>query len=180
VEENGDYNQFWYSPYTIENIIKELEACATRIAFLSTPSIYFSLPEDSALRKNSHVFEYDRQWLDHPNFVFYDFNKPEELPVELHHSFDCVVADPPFITAEAWRLYIKATKMLLQPGGKFMGTAVIENEQLLKEELGAAPCVFKPCIPNLVLQNILEDYRYRIYLNFEPQVLSNMNPEIHD
>ena len=32
--------------------------------------------------------------------MFYDFNKPDELSVELDNSFDIAVIDPPFITEE--------------------------------------------------------------------------------
>lgn len=30
----------------------------------------------------------------------YDFRKPEDIPEELHHQFDGVVIDPPFITRD--------------------------------------------------------------------------------
>lgn len=30
----------------------------------------------------------------------YDFNKPDDFPKDLHHTFDMVVIDPPFITKE--------------------------------------------------------------------------------
>lgn len=30
----------------------------------------------------------------------YDYNKPEDIPAELHGTFDTVVIDPPFITHE--------------------------------------------------------------------------------
>lgn len=33
-------------------------------------------------------------------FRRYDFNKPDEIPAELHHTFTMVVIDPPFITQE--------------------------------------------------------------------------------
>ncbi len=31
------------------------------------------------------------------NFTFYDYNEPEAVPNELHHSFGVVVADPPYL-----------------------------------------------------------------------------------
>lgn len=47
-----------------------------RCAFLSTPSLYFSLPPEK--RKGHVVMDYDKQSFDHDSgFVFYDFNKPE-------------------------------------------------------------------------------------------------------
>lgn len=47
----------------------------------------------------------------------YDFNAPEDVPAELHHTFDCVVIDPPFITEEVWHKYAATAKLLLKPGG---------------------------------------------------------------
>ena len=36
---------------------QEVETHATRVAFVSTPSVYFSLPKGSALSRNSMVFD---------------------------------------------------------------------------------------------------------------------------
>lgn len=56
-KENSDLNQYWYSAKTIEALVKEIQECgAKRIAFLSTPSLYFSLT-DEELKKNSYVFD---------------------------------------------------------------------------------------------------------------------------
>jgi hypothetical protein len=125
--ENADHNQYWYSPHTIATLIQarrlrgrqcaalaltagapqELELHATRIAFVSTPSVYFSLPKGSALARSSMVFDVrqpclatrphqaltplfgaqiDQQWKNHANFTSYDFTKPEEVPEALHHQ----------------------------------------------------------------------------------------------
>ncbi|KAK3281321.1 hypothetical protein CYMTET_10882, partial [Cymbomonas tetramitiformis] len=102
--EREDLNQYWYSQHTIDTIRKELEKSFKRIAFLSTPSIFFSL-KDKALRKNCVLFDLDEQWTKLPNNVIYDFNKPSEIPSDIHHSFDCVVIDPRFITREVWEKY---------------------------------------------------------------------------
>ena len=37
--------------------LQELELHATRIAFVSTPSVYFSLPKSSELARSSMVFD---------------------------------------------------------------------------------------------------------------------------
>ena len=52
-------NQYWYSAPTIRAMVAEVELNATRCAFLSTPSVYFSLPEDSPVRRESVVFDID-------------------------------------------------------------------------------------------------------------------------
>lgn len=44
-----------------------------------------------------------------------------QIPKELHHTFDFIVIDPPFITAEVWADYAKAAKMLLVEGQEVRG-----------------------------------------------------------
>ena len=53
--EDGDYNQYWYSERTIARIVEALVENNGRIAFLSTPSLYFSIPEE--LKSKSYVFD---------------------------------------------------------------------------------------------------------------------------
>jgi len=80
------------------------------IAFLSTPSLYFSLPEDR--RSNCHMFDYDMKWASDRGFVHYDFNDPDMIPDDFLGRFDAIVIDPPFITEEVWRRYAVAVKKL--------------------------------------------------------------------
>ena len=110
----------------------EVEANATRAAFLSTPSIFFSL-KNKELKANSVLFDLDPQWTNLDNYVIYDFNKPDELPEELAEDFDYVVIDPPFITHEVWALYAVATKKLLKPGGKILISTIPENTDFLRK-----------------------------------------------
>ena len=53
--ENGDYNQYWYSKYTIDKMVEEINSLNGRIAFLSTPSLYFTVNEN--VREKSFVFD---------------------------------------------------------------------------------------------------------------------------
>lgn len=85
-----------------------------RGAYVSTPSVYFSLPKDK--RAGSHVFDIDTQWEKDPGFVRYDFNEPEAIPKELHHAFDFVLVDPPFITREVWEKYATTVRLLAKEG----------------------------------------------------------------
>lgn len=104
----------------------------------------------------------------------YDFNKPSDVPVELHHTFDCVVIDPPFITREVWEKYAETARLLLTASGKVIGTTVAENESMLGEILpGMTATKFKPSIPNLI-------YQYNLFTNYSPSVLCEANPEIPD
>jgi 16S rRNA G966 N2-methylase RsmD len=46
--------------------------------------------------------KFDQKFNKDPGYVFYDFNKPEDIPADLHKTFDMIVIDPPFITREVW------------------------------------------------------------------------------
>ena len=59
-QEKLTLNQYWYSAKTIGTMVAEIERVAKRVAFLSTPSVYFSLASDSELRKNSRLFDVRR------------------------------------------------------------------------------------------------------------------------
>ncbi|KAK9829735.1 hypothetical protein WJX72_007570 [[Myrmecia] bisecta] len=171
--ENENFNQYWYSSHTIEVLVQEISAVSKRAAFLSTPSVYFSLPKGSAVRDNSYLLDFDQQWAKHPNFVLYDFNAPESLPASLHGSFDCVVIDPPFITQEVWQKYASAVHLLLAPQGKIILSTISENAAVLHKLLGVTPQRFRPSIPNLV-------YQYNFFANYETQFLCETNIEVPD
>ncbi|KAL6755575.1 putative N6-adenine methyltransferase-domain-containing protein [Haematococcus lacustris] len=174
--EKEDFNQYWYSSHTISKIVQELLSCSQKAAFLSTPSVYFSLPKGSSLRQNSWVLDFDTQWASDPHFVKYDFNSPLALPADLHHAFDCVVIDPPFITREVWQHYAATARLLLQPqGGKVIASTVAENAPLMEELLGVKPVAFRPSIPHLV-------YQYNFFTSHEPSAdgLGAANPEVPD
>eukprot|EP01038_Epipyxis_sp_PR26KG_P004828 gene4828-6766_t len=173
--EDADFNQYWYSNFTISKIVDEIIELSTqtdapfRVAFLSTPSLYFSLPLPQ--RQNCMVFDYDKKWENDPGFVHYDFNSPDFIPETTLVSFDLVVVDPPFITKEVWEKYATTSCLLLKPQGKVILTTVIENADLLKDLLQAKPTAFLPSIPNLV-------YQYNLFTNYDSNIFSHKNPEI--
>ena len=120
-KENADMNQYWYSKPTIQFMVSQVEQfCADgkKCAFLSVPSIYFSLKDknvkaackclDVSIYRLT-IFQFDTKFAKDPNFVFYDFNKNEDIPEDLRKSFDLVVIDPPFITREVWEKYAEAS-----------------------------------------------------------------------
>jgi len=125
------------------------------IAFLSTPSIYFSL-KDEEIKAKSKCFDFDLKFNKDPGCVFYDFNKPEDLAPELKGAFDMVVIDPPFTTREVWEKYTVAAKYLLEPEGKVLLSTIDENEGFIDELLGSKTCAFTPSIPLQSKQYVLE------------------------
>jgi len=194
--EDGDFNQYWYSKYTIEQMVADIASHGPdcKAAYLSTPSIYFSTPIQHQM--NSKCFEFDKKWGSDQGFVFYDYNKPEDIPQDLHGTFDLVVVDPPFIVREVWEKYAKACKILLKTGddenglpkGKMILTTVHENHAMLQEILGKngsevevpsevpgsiIMTAFLPVVTNLV-------YQYNLYTNYPSEIFSKKNPEVPD
>jgi len=177
--ENSDLNQYWFSPKTIAAIVAEAEeSCMLELgeeallgaALLSTPSIHFSMSENT--RAMSRFFDFDRQWEKDPGFIFYDFNDPLGLPAELHHKFRIVVIDPPFITRDVWSKYAETAKFLVAPGGRILGSTVPENVEWMGEVLpGIKPRRYQPSIPNLV-------YQYCMWANYDSERMDTPNDEI--
>jgi hypothetical protein len=54
-EEKAEFNQYWYSQITIDRIVEEVVRMGGRVGFLSTPSLYFALPE--SVREHCYVFD---------------------------------------------------------------------------------------------------------------------------
>ena len=177
--EDQQLNQYWYSQATIDTLreavlegVASLDKDAPRVAFLSTPSLFFSLEE--AERRHFFLFDFDSKatWSKDANYIYYDYNHPLRFDETLYNSFDVVVIDPPFITSEVWDKYAQTAKALAvsdQP--LVVATTVVENAPLMKELFDATPTEFQPSIPNLV-------YQYACFTNFPCVCLSQPNEEI--
>lgn len=50
-------------------------------------------------RLKRKLFEYDKRFASLGDFVYYDYNEPQEILEEYHHSFDVVIADPPYLVS---------------------------------------------------------------------------------
>ena len=102
------------------------------------------------------LFQIDTKFSKDPNYVYYDFNKPEDIPSNLINYFDFVLIDPPFITEEVWSKYADAAKKIITKDesglitGKFLGSSIVENKEMLERLLDLQPKNFKPSIPNLI------------------------------
>ena len=56
--EKGELNQYWYSEGTLASVVDEiLSSGCDRVAFLSTPSVFFCLPKGSAVAENARLFD---------------------------------------------------------------------------------------------------------------------------
>lgn len=85
-----------------------------------------------------YLFEFDLKFKTEKNFVFYDFNKPLEMEIDI--KFDFILIDPPFITEEVWSKviiinkyqYTQTIKYLSDGNTKILLCSIKENDTLLK------------------------------------------------
>ena len=193
-KEDDKLNQYWYSKETIDFIITEASTQGKRIAFLSTPSVYFSL-KDPAVKAASRVFDVlifrltlsnqiDKRFASDPGFVYYDFTKPTDVPKECKEYFDFIVIDPPFITHEVLskvafygnetvnRQYVETVNVIKAKECKILFSSIRENAEFFQEKLGLESKQFMPSIPNLV-------YQYTFFANYDSEGLIKANPKIY-
>ncbi|NWX95716.1 EFMT1 methyltransferase, partial [Nothoprocta ornata] len=117
IEENWQLSQFWYSEETASYLANEAIAAAGKdgkIACVSAPSVYQKLKEQQGPAVSACILEYDRRFAVYgQEFVFYDYNSPLSLPASLlPHSFDIVVADPPYLSEECLEKTAETVKYL--------------------------------------------------------------------
>lgn len=111
------------------------------------------------------MLEYDRRFEVHgSNFIFYDYNTPLKLPSDLEHTFDLVVADPPFLSEECIEKTSETIKHLAKDK-IIVCTGAIMKERVEKF-LDLKQCEFQPqhrnnlanefsCYANFDLDNVL-------------------------
>jgi hypothetical protein len=171
--EKADLNQYWYSRETVNQIVNEIESVQpNKVAFLSTPSLFFKSLERNI---NSFLFEYDSSFkrIAGDRFVFYDFNLPEDI-VDHRESFDLIIIDPPFISAEVIEAYAKTCRILSNPDvrTRVMISSIAENSECIRQcfDRSLRPVRYMPCIPNLV-------YQYSLFVNYDPAESSGLLQE---
>src|SRR5689334_6018821 len=134
--EKEEFNQYWFSESTIEFIVNQVEKIkADKIAFVSTPSIFFSCSPET--QDKSVLFEYDDKILKkHKNTVFFDFNDYSNIK-DYNDYFDLIIVDPPFINQAAWTKYSNFIKMISikkddKIAAKIITCSIEENKTMLK------------------------------------------------
>ena len=103
--------------------------------------------------------------------TFYDFNSPTDINENLHHKFDVIVIDPPFITQAAWEKYAITAALLAKENPHIICTTVEQNASLMKRLFNCKVTNFQPSIPKLI-------YQYNTYANFDSTALSAINSEL--
>ncbi|XP_072300103.1 EEF1A lysine methyltransferase 1 [Eucyclogobius newberryi] len=172
MEEDWGLSQFWYSEDTARNLSEELLLQAGprgRIACVCAPSVYQKLKQgvlEGSQGVSVALLEFDRRFASYgDDFIFYDYQRPLTLPSEVQeHSFDVVLADPPYLSHECLSkvaqtvLYLSKGKVLLCTGAVMQSTA--------KELLNVDMCHFLPQHH----RNLSNDFR--CYANYPSSLLS--------
>ncbi|XP_028643038.1 EEF1A lysine methyltransferase 1 [Grammomys surdaster] len=119
-------------------------ALSFRIACVSAPSVYQKLRELHREDISVYIFEYDRRFaIYRDEFIFYDYNHPLDLPEGIAaHSFDIVVADPPYLSEECLRKTSETIQFLTR-GKVLLCTGAIMEEQAARL-LRVKMCKFIP------------------------------------
>ncbi|XP_059234260.1 EEF1A lysine methyltransferase 1 isoform X2 [Mustela nigripes] len=146
IEENW-LSQFWYSQDTALRLATEAVAAAGergRIACVSAPSVYQNLRSLHREDISVYIFEYDKRFAIYgEEYIFYDYNNPLDLPEKIAtHSFDIVIADPPYLSKECLRKTSETIKYLTQ-GKILLCTGAVMEEEAAKL-LGVKMCKFIP------------------------------------
>nr|XP_040045412.1 EEF1A lysine methyltransferase 1-like [Gasterosteus aculeatus aculeatus] len=173
VEEDWRMSQFWYSDETATRLAEELVREAGeggRIACVSAPSVYQKLKQGVVLgsdRVSAVVLEFDRRFAAYgDDFVFYDYNEPLTLPppAATEHSFDIVLADPPYLSEECLSK-VSQTVRYLSKGKVLLCTGAVMEEPA-RRLLGVSTCRFLPTHR----RNLSNDFR--CFANYSSQLLS--------
>ncbi|EAX08279.1 hypothetical protein LOC221143, isoform CRA_b [Homo sapiens] len=108
-----------------------------------------------------YIFEYDKRFAMYgEEFIFYDYNNPLDLPERIAaHSFDIVIADPPYLSEECLRKTSETVKYLTR-GKILLCTGAIMEEQAA-ELLGVKMCTFVP----RHTRNLANEFR--CYVNYD-------------
>ncbi|XP_047612492.1 EEF1A lysine methyltransferase 1 [Phacochoerus africanus] len=147
IEENWQLSQFWYNQETALRLAEEAVAAAGdggRIACVSAPSVYLTLRRLHRARCSACLFEHDRRFAGlGEEFVFYDYRRPLDFPPGVAaHSFDLVIADPPYLSQECLRKTAQTIQYLTR-GKILLCTGAVMEEEAAKL-LGVKMCKFIP------------------------------------
>ncbi|KAG6512992.1 EEF1A lysine methyltransferase 1-like [Zingiber officinale] len=167
VTEDWRLSQFWYDRETAETLVEEIRALhrstSSPVACIACPTIYAYLKKiDPSIP--AKLLEYDERFGQYgSDFVFYDYNQPEELPSSLKHSCQIIVVDPPYLSKECLEKVAQTIFLLARPDDSFLLllTGAIQKERAAKL-LKAHPCGFKPQHANKLGNEFL------LFTNYDP------------
>ncbi|KAF5609844.1 NADH-ubiquinone oxidoreductase 40 kDa subunit mitochondrial [Fusarium subglutinans] len=166
--EDWNESQFWFLDETAFALADQLldgASSSSTIGVVSTPSVFIALKNRLRFwpledRPKLVLFEHDHRFSVFPEFVFYDFQRPLQLPAHLKGSLDSVIIDPPFFSNDCqtkcrWLVKPKSPRVIVCTGER-MATIVDK----LYRSLGVYATTFEPAHAGL-------SNHYYCYANFE-------------
>ncbi|KAM0943589.1 putative DNA methylase, N-6 adenine-specific, methyltransferase EEF1AKMT1/ZCCHC4 [Dioscorea sansibarensis] len=168
VTEDWRLSQFWYDRVTAETVANEIRAlcssASSHVACVACPTLYAYLKK---IEPNISVqlLEYDKRFEQYGgDFTFYDYNEPEDLPPELKHHFQVVVADPPYLSKECLEKVAQTISFLSSPKDSYLLllTGAVQQDRAA-ELLNLRPCGFRPQHSNKL------GNEFRLYTNYDPE-----------
>ncbi|KAJ1696851.1 hypothetical protein LUZ63_005363 [Rhynchospora breviuscula] len=172
VTEDWRLSQFWYDRSTAETLVEEIRFLSDSFSGSQPPSVAcISCPTLYAYLKKiepdipAQILEFDKRFGQYgEDYIFYDYNLPEELPLVLKHSFKIIVADPPYLSKECLEKVTKTISFLAKPQDShlLLLTGEVQKERAL-ELLNVRPCGFRPQHSNKLGNEFL------LYTNYNPQ-----------
>ncbi|KAJ8668834.1 hypothetical protein QAD02_000098 [Eretmocerus hayati] len=164
IQENWQLSQFWYDENTIKAITDAALKCTddnSNIALISCPSLYKALKKKSDGRQVK-LFEFDQRFsVFGTDFIFYDYNTPQNIPADLHGIFDLVICDPPFLSEECLSKTAITVRLLMKKKVVLCTGAIME--ELSSKLLAVKKCTFTPHHKN----NLANEFSCYSNFNFD-------------
>ncbi|XP_031095787.1 EEF1A lysine methyltransferase 1 [Ipomoea triloba] len=166
--EDWRLSQFWYDRETAETVAREVLAlCETlefpSVACIACPTLYAYLKKIDP-NVQAQLLEYDHRFSSYgTEFTFYDYNKPEDLPSSLKHSYSVIVADPPYLSQECLEKVSETISFLLRSGKSYLLllTGDVQKDRAA-ELLDLRPCRFRPQHSSKL------GNEFRLFTNYDP------------
>ncbi|KAI5633739.1 putative n6-adenine methyltransferase domain-containing protein [Phthorimaea operculella] len=139
-------SQFWYDEATVNSLVRVVDRIVPdggKVALISCPTLFVPVKRQIGERATVSLLEYDRRFEVHaPDFIFYDYNFPDKLPSDLAHTYDLVVADPPFLAEECITKTSETIKLLAKDKIVVCTGAIMKEH--VEKLLGLKLCRFQP------------------------------------
>ncbi|KAK0384222.1 hypothetical protein NLU13_8310 [Sarocladium strictum] len=121
--EDWNESQFWYADETAKVVASQLLEGATpdkTICIMSAPSAFVAVKNslrsvNEADRPKLILLEHDERFAVFPEYQFYDFQQPFNLPAEMKGVVDAIMCDPPFLSEDCQTKFAMTARWLLKP-----------------------------------------------------------------
>lgn len=166
--EDWRLSQFWYDSSTAQTVADELKhlSCisGSPVACIACPTLYVQLKRMNP-DFEAYIFEFDKRFERYgTDFIFYDYNQPEDFPSTYQHKYQVVVADPPYLSEECLLKTCKTMELLANQKNSYLLLLTGKvQEQLALKLLNLRPCGFRPTHHNKLGNEFV------LFTNYDPE-----------